>query len=191
MNRLSFESNITQRIYDDYMRRVEKNTSLLSAADCNELIMEINSHIHEGTIQSKDMNKDGVLLDILERLGPPEEFLKPLVARKKLNQAVTTFKPSHIFQALRLNLTNGFIYSIFGLLYLFLGSFLLLILAKIISPSHTGLFYTNGEFGGFGFVRETTGQVEVLGYWIIPISMAVAFILYVCITLILRLKTHK
>jgi uncharacterized membrane protein len=168
------------------MARVTKSISVLSASDRDELTMELNSHIHEAVSRVNSENELDVLLDVTSGLGVPEEFLKPLVARKKLNQAVHSFNPKHVFQAITLNLKNGLMYSLFGLLYLFLFSFVLIIGTKIIIPSNTGLFFDGKSFRAFGVIVQPAGLTEVLGYWIIPICAISALFFYACITLLLR-----
>jgi len=191
MVKISFKTKTSQRIYDDYMQRIENNLSLLSEKDRSEMIMEFNSHIYEGTADCNEAYETESLLDVIGKLGVPEEFLKPLVARKKLSEAVSTFNPGTVFQALRLNLKHGIIYSVFALLYLFLISFAVLVCAKIVAPNNTGLFYKNNEFQGFGYLNSSNGFYEILGYWIIPISIIATFILYFCITLLLRFSRRE
>ena len=191
MNKINFISSSAQRIYDDYMRRVDKCIALLGEADKTELVMELNSHIYEAMLKGANGNEVECLLDVIAGLGVPEEFLKPLVAGKKLDQAVRSFNPKHIFQAISLNLRSGFIYSFFGLLYLFLVSFILLIAAKIFFPANTGLFFRDSSFSAFGFITGTDGLTEVLGYWLIPLSIITALFFYTCITLLLRLKRKR
>lgn len=168
------------------MSRIEKSIATLSEADRSELLMEINSHIYEGTAKCDEKNEIDGLLDVTARLGAPEEFLKPLVAGKKLDRAVRSFNPKDVFQAIMLNLKYGVSYTIFGLLYLCLFSFVIIALLKVISPEHTGLFYSGNNFHGLGYVTETSGLSEILGYWIIPIALFTAIFLYLCITLLLR-----
>lgn len=191
MNKITFKLKAAQRVYDDYLLRVEKNISILSEIDRNELVMEINSHIYEGISACKDESEINVLLDIIGKLGAPEEFLKPLVARKKLDQAVRSYNPKYVYQAISLNIKNGIIYTLFGLLYLFLFSYVIIIFTKIFFPTHTGLFYENGTFHGIGFMKETTGLTEVLGYWIIPLSILLSLLFYFGITLLLRITRKQ
>jgi uncharacterized membrane protein len=153
--------------------------------------MELNSHIYEAMLKGANDNEVDCLLNVIAGLGVPEEFLKPLVAGKKLDQAVRSFNPKHVFQAISLNLRSGFIYSFFGLLYLFLVSFILLIVAKIFFPANTGLFFRGSSFSAFGFITGTNGLTEVLGYWLIPLSIITALFCYFCITLLLRLKRKR
>jgi len=168
------------------MTRVEKSIGSLSKEDRAELLMELNSHIYEGTAGCSASNEIEVLLDVIGKLGAPEEFLKPLVAGKKLDQAVHSFNPGDVFHAIRLNLRYGFSFVIFGLLYLFLFSFVIIAILKIVSPSHTGLFFSGKSFVGFGYVTDAAGLTEKLGYWIIPMALLSASLLYICITLLLR-----
>ena len=190
MVKITFTTSSAQRIYNDYMKRVENNSTALSKDDKAELLMEFNSHIYEGTLNSTPENEVEVLLNVIGRLGSPEEILKPLVARKKLYQALHSFNPTHIFQAISLNLKNGLVYSVFGFLYIMLFSFVIIIAAKLITPQNTGLFYTGNSFRGFGFISETAGTTEVLGYWIVPLAAITALLFYLTITLLLRF-IHK
>jgi len=186
MKNVEFTSNVASRIYKDYLRRVELNSKILSEDDKKDILMEINSHIYEGMQITDGDNESDKLLTIIEKLGAPEVFLKPILAEKKINEAVRSFKPLDIFQAIILNLRNGIVYSVFALLYLFLTVFGILIISKILFPSNTGLFYHSNEFHSFGFVMNSTGMDEVLGYWFYPIVIAAAVLFYVIITLLLR-----
>lgn len=191
MKNIEFKSKASQRVYTDYLQRVERKIAILSKEDKNELLMEINSHIYEGMQQFSDNNEIDNLLTTIEKLGVPEEFLNPIIADKKLNQAIRSFNPKDILQALVLNIKNGIIFSVFGILYLLLSVFVFFIVAKIIFPTKTGLFYLNGKFTNFGFVKNTDGMTEVLGYWFIPLAIFSAIIFYLLITLLLRFKKKQ
>ena len=155
------------------------------------MLMEINSHIYEAV--QGESNEDEVMniLNITENLGSPEEFLAPVIAEKKIIQASKTFNPRHVWQALKLNFSNGFFYAILSLLYLLLSVFGLLIVAKIVKPSKTGLFYQEDSFQAFGFVSDSEGMNEILGYWFIPLAILSAIIFYILITLLFRLRRKR
>lgn len=191
MKNIEFKSISAQRIYNDYLKRVERTISILSEEDKLDMLMEINSHIYEAMQQGSNENEIDKLLTTTEKLGLPEVFLVPVVAEKKLIQAVRTFNPKHVWQALKLNISNGFGYIILSILYLGLGVFGFLIFTKLIAPSKTGLFYMNNEFKGFGFVSNGDQMNEIFGFWFVPIAMAAAVIFYVLITLLLGLLKSK
>ena len=192
LEQLKFSQSASQRVYDGYMRRITKALSVLPKSDRQDVLMEFNSHIFEGTQNNQQDNEIDTLLDILDKLGTPEEVLKPLIADKKLEQATKTFNPVHIFKALVLNITNSTSYIIFFILYLCLFGFLFIVYAKITHPSEVGLFFDNNTFIALGkinpeYINNTTTR-EVLGGWFIPVIILAILLSYILITLLLKLK---
>lgn len=191
---IKFEQKASQRIYSDYMKRIKKATASLSKISQDDIYMEFNSHIFEAIQHKSQANEIDSLLDIIEKLGAPEEVLKPLVADKKLEQATRTFNPVHVFKALILNFTNGISYVFFFVLYLFLFGFVFLIFAKIINPSLVGLHMKDDSFSVFvlGIMSQEdkikNHTHEVLGYWFIPAMLLAIVVFYLFITLLLKLK---
>ncbi|MEP6805411.1 MAG: hypothetical protein ABI892_12870 [Flavobacterium sp.] len=191
---IKFEQKASQRIYNDYMKRVKKATSSLSKINQDDIYMEFNSHIYESIQHRNNTNEIDSLLDIIEKLGIPEEVLKPLIADKKLEQATKTFNPVHVFKALILNFTNGVSYVFFFVLYLFLFGFVFLIFAKIFYPSLVGLHIKPHSYSVFilGIVNPESQlkkeTIEVLGNWFIPAMLLSIVLFYFFITLLLKLK---
>ena len=192
LTEIPFKRNASKRIYDDYLKRVKKTIKPLYPEDQKEILLEINSHIYEGLQHKKNENEVDALLDILDKLGPPGEVLKPLVADKKMEQATRTFNPLHIFKALILNISNGISYIIFFILYLLLFGFVFLIYAKIDDPEGVGLFLKNGKFQALGKLNpaylEGSAYTEVLGNWFIPVMVLSIIASYLLITFLLKFK---
>lgn len=190
---IEFKDNNSTRIYKDYIGRVKSSIKILDSNNQQEILLEINSHIYESVIDNSG-NKGEVehLLDVLEMLGSPEVFLKSLVAEKKLEEATKSFNPIKIAKALLLNIGNGFSYIVFTLLYIFLFGFLFLIIAKIINPENVGLFYRPNDVFILGHYSNSAGisysQYEKLGNWFIPVMLLSSAVLYVLLTLLLKLK---
>lgn len=187
MKLLDFQDTSAQRIYTQYMSRLEKGCRRLSREDRNDLLMEFNSHIFEGFQESQNKEEVAKLLDVLENLGNPDEILRPLVADKKLRQASRTFRPDQVFQAIFLKARDSILILVLGILYLSLFVFLLLIPAKIIAPDQTGLFLQGDQFAAFGIISGTEQYREVLGFWLIPLVLACSVLFYIGITMLLRL----
>lgn len=187
---IKFSQEASRRVYNDYMKRISKVTESLSKEDKQDIYMEFNSHIYEALQHKNGANEIDALLDTIEKLGIPEEVLKPLIADKKLEQATKTFNPIHVFKALTLNITNGFSYIIFFLLYLFLFGFVFLIIAKIKSPSEVGLWYKDSSSFILGLSNKEyqSGMTEILGNTFIPVMIAAILLFYVLITLLLKFK---
>jgi hypothetical protein len=184
MKQLEFKQEAAQRIYDDYIKRINRTVATLSKADQQDIQLEFNSHIYESMQGSNKESEIDSLLDVLQKLGAPEEVLTQLVADKKLEQATKTFNPVHIFKALALNISNGISYTIFVILYLILGIGVFSVGAKIFYPDKVGFYvYEKGWSIGIG---ENSGT-EVLGNWFIPVMLGAILALYILITLMLRL----
>jgi hypothetical protein len=184
MKQLEFKQQAAQRIYEDYIKRINRTIASLSKADQQDIQLEFNSHIYESMQGSTLESEIDSLLDVLQKLGAPEEVLIQLVADKKLEQATRTFNPAHIFKALALNISNGVSYTIFIILYLILGIGVFSVGAKIFYPDKVGFYvYEKGWSIGIG---ENSGT-EVLGNWFIPVMLGVLLVLYILTTLMLRL----
>ena len=191
MKSIKFKSTTSQKIYDSYMSRIKRTTSVLNKADREEVLLEFNSHIFEASQSSNDISEEDILLNVLDKLGPPEEVLKPLIADKKLVEATKTLNPVSLFKALVLNLKNGISYIIFLLLYFSLFVFIYSIILKISNPKDVGLYFENGAFENLGTYTgysSKDGVVEVLGDWFIPVMIACTIVSFIFITLLLRLK---
>lgn len=190
MKPIQFEESASQRVYDDYIGRVKRVTAGLLNDDRQDVLMEFNSHIYEGMQRRSSESEIDDLLDVIAKLGVPEEVLKPLVAEKKLYQATRTFNPVHIFKALVLNVSNGISYVLLSLLYLFQFAFVFLIFAKLRNPDGVGMFFDEDGFTAIG-MTDDQGTREVLGNWFIPLMLVCAGLMYVITTLLLRLKRKK
>lgn len=192
MNRTTiFKTPPAQHIYNDYIARIERCLQGIDSGIAKELIMEYQSHIYEATRGCSETEEFERLTGVIQKLGIPEEFLKPVIAGKTLEKATKTFNPVLVFRAIVLNIRHGVIFTVFGLLYLFLFVFLFLSIAKLLFPQHTGLFFDQDGFRGFGFYMDSEGATELLGYWLIPISLLTASVLYFFITLMLRFTRKK
>jgi hypothetical protein len=192
LKEIPFNDTASKRVYQNYMKRTKRTIKSLPSKDQQEILLEFNSHIYEGLKHNNQQNEIDSLLDVLDRLGEPEEVLKPLVAEKKLEQATTTFNPVHLARALILNISNGVSYVFFILLYLSLFGFVFLIYAKISQPEEVGLYFKEGSFKVLGKINpaylEANPHNEVLGSWFIPAMLIAIIVCYLLITLLLKLK---
>ena len=191
MKRIIFKNQTAQRIYNDYFKRVNRCIKILSAEDQLELQMELNSHVYEATHTALPENEIDTLMNVLEKLGPPEVMLQPSVAYKKAQQAGRSFNPKHILQALYLNTFRGIGYFMIALIYLLIIAFGSLIVLKITSPAHTGFFVGNGHFF-MGYNTHLNNEpTEVLGNWFIITVIALMILFYFLNTLLFRLLKRK
>lgn len=187
---ISFTDPNAARIYRDYMNRVQRTTRKMDRYTKQEIIMEINSHIYESfqgesTYAARETEK---LLDVLEQLGQPELFLKPLIAEKAMDQATRTFNPVKVMRALLLNLSNGISYVLFAIFYLFLFSFVLVIILKIIVPDQVGIYSDYKNFFAIGMVDGKHQDKKIADEYFMPIMLLLSAVMYFLITFLLKIK---
>ncbi|WP_339812252.1 HAAS signaling domain-containing protein [Zunongwangia profunda] len=197
MKEITFKNRSSTLIYRDYLKRLEKNLKHSSAKDRKNILMEFNSHIFEGIQRygNIEVNETEKLMEVLNKLGDPQDVLKPMIAEKKLEEATRTFNPIHVFKALVLNITNGVKYIFFAFLYLVLIGFLIIIGAKINNPKEVGLYFKDGDFYLLGKMKpelmESLSANEVLGNWFIPFFLLLTVLLYIIITFLMRITARK
>lgn len=191
--KIIFIQKSTQKVYNNYIKQIEKIIDTLPKEEQLDILMEMNSHIYESMRNGNAENELAYLLKTIDNFGDLEEILKPIVAEKKLDQATKTFNPIHIFKAIALNIQNGVFFIFISICYLGLGWFGVAILAKFIFPDQIGMYYKPGEYFVLaGIPGETVNQMEyeLLGNWYISVMFFGMFVFYVLITLILRFEKY-
>ena len=185
---IQFIDSNAKRVYKNYIQSIKNATKELCAEDSLEILMEFNSHLYESVQIKNSKSEIDILLNAIDKLGTPEEVLKPLVADKILDRATRSFKPTDIFKALFLNIGNGICYIIFGILYFFIGIFTLSIFLKIFLGYRAGLFYSD-DISFIGYSDDKNILInEVLGNWFIPVMLLLNIALYFILTMALKLK---
>jgi hypothetical protein len=183
-----------KKIYDLYFKRVQRVVSILPLGDKKDIQMEVDSHLFESMAAQPEADEVTSLLNAIQKLGEPEDYLAAVVAERKTKQATRSFNPLHVYSALALQMgrgvTNSIKYTFFGLLYLFIFTFGLLSLLKFIFPENVGYFKSPNGYAAFGFLSNPNnieGSSEVLGYWFVPLCLFSALILYLLTTFLMRI----
>jgi uncharacterized membrane protein len=190
MKRIEFKEEAAERIYSDYLRRSERSLKRLSEKDRNEILMEINSHIFEYLQDHSKEDELSALLNVIERLGAPEETLREQIASRKIDQAIQTYNLKHLLQALVLNIGNGIIYILLSILTLITACFPILVLLKLIFPAKTG-YFRGPDYNNFGYISDADKSHELLGNWFIPIMIILGAFFYFLVFLLLKLVRTK
>ena len=183
-----------KKVYEFYFKRVNRVISTLPSEDKKDIQMEVDSHLFESMTAQPAVDEVTSLLNAIQHLGEPEDYLGAVVAERKMRQATRSFNPIHVYSALAMQIgrgvANSIKYTVFGLLYLLIVVFGLLSLLKFIFPENVGYFRNpNGQnaFGYMSNVGEMEGTSEVLGYWFVPVCIFFALFLYVVTTFLMKI----
>lgn len=166
-----------------YLQRLERGLHLLPKDDRSAIVAEIKSHIAERLAET-----DITVHYVLESLGDPDELAQSYVEQYRLEDALARSSLSLLVVILRraarsiVALVTGFVAISF---YLFALGFLFVAAMKPITPERTGLWVDRGEIS-LGAFNAAPGAHELLGYWVIPVSVAGALLCYVAGTALMR-----
>ncbi len=151
----------------------------------NEIVSDIRCHISERIAES-GLPEDATVTQILASLGSPESLAETYRAAGLMDRAAAAFNPWLLLRATfvwALSATRG----LFALLAVFTGYltaliFLACAVLKPIFPHHIGMWVDPPVFT-FGILQPSPSPAgELLGYWIIPVSIVLAVSTFVFTT---------
>ncbi len=190
-----FSDPLAQRIWNQYFRRVKFFSKSIQPESQQELKLEIQDHLYESFSRETGGSEADRLLNAIDKIGDPEEYITPMVAERLLVDASQTYNPKTIVRGLYYYIRGGVKHVFFSLLFLIgygiafmIGLFTIL---KILFPEYVGIFlHKSGEYS-YGFDANQTNAAEVLGYWLIPIGVGLAVLLYMGLTRLLRVLKRR
>ena len=190
----TFDDELSARLWEQYVERIEAKLDPLRPAARQEIVQELKTHLLD-SIRHDDADEESArVLNATDKLGRPEEYLAPIVTDRMIEEGSNTYNPRWIMKGLGRTLTQGVKKTaqglLFGIGYLFALVVFSLGLLKPFFPQHVGLFYDPVEETNrfaFGFLGQTDGMTEVLGYWMIPLCLVLGILLYAGLTKMLVL----
>jgi uncharacterized membrane protein len=177
---------VAKKIWHQYFRRVKRCARPLKSHQQEELILEIQDHLLESFKQKTGNNEAEKLLNAIDKLGDPEEYLRPMIADRLLSSASSTLNPKTVFKGLYYDLfgnVKSFLLSLaFSLGYLAAFVFAVLSILKIFFPDNIGFFIN--ETGGIliGIIGGESLKTDILGFWNVPLGLLVSLIIYLVLT---------
>jgi len=185
MEKIKFDDGHARKIYTDYLNGVSSALDKTDKPFRESILMEVNSHIFEAVSTGNASEAENIRRAISE-LGRPEDYLKDLVAEKRLDEALKAYNPIGILKHIYYFGKSSLKYSAYFVVYLFILAMPFLFFAKLFFPESTGLFYRGDKIVGFGFWRDTEGLTEVLHLWFYPAVILMMALLYFAFTAVLR-----
>lgn len=190
-----FKDNRTLFRWNAYFAEVDRMLRPMGHSR-GELRSDLEAHLSDSFASGDpEVSEDARLAVAISRLGQPADYLKALIADELIEQGTRTFHPAPIvrglYYSLGLDLGRTAVAASFGLGYLLLGIFVAMALLKPVWGNHVGLFRRSDGAVSFGIISNPAGMHELLGYWIIPIVLIIAVLLYAVLTRALRAVRAK
>lgn len=172
---------------DAYLMRLRRSLGELPPEEVADILREIRGHILERAEAAGDMT-DERLVAILQALGRPEDIAPLYQAEALMARARSSYSPTLLLRgALRWAMLSvkGFAIFMAGLLgYGIALGFLAGGFGKMIAPRVIGAWVSPGTFS-LG-TNNNPAAHEVLGWWLVPVGLAVGAIGVVATTWVLR-----
>jgi hypothetical protein len=160
----------------------------MPADERGKIVQEIGSHLAERSAVGPQM-----LGAAITQLGPPRLLARTFVDDWRLSRALDRGHAPRILLAILRRAWRSFAAVLIGtvgvVLYAFAIGFLLIAVLKPIWPANVGMWVdASGRILDFGAMSDwpRTGR-EVLGWWIIPVSVVFAIICWLIAGLVMRL----
>jgi uncharacterized membrane protein len=167
-----------------FLDRLGSALRALPQPDRAEILREIESHLGE-------REQAGDLEAALAALGRPETFARTYLEDREMTQALARTNPMVLLFAVLNRAGRSLLACVVGflacILYLFAGSFALMVLLKQLTPDNVGWWRSPGHLV-FGAIYGThPAGPELLGYWIVPIAAAGAVGCYLLARMLLKM----
>ena len=181
----NLQEKISIRIWENYFKRVKRVLKPAPLKQREEILLELQGHLIESIRNDTSVNEADKVLNAIEKLGDPDEFLRPIVADKLFSDASKTLNPKNIILGLGFNfysnIKRAFVAFLFSLGYIACVVFALMAVLKVFFPKHVGLLRSKTGSITLGF-DLSKGNTDILGYWIIPVCLIISILLYIILT---------
>lgn len=151
----------------DYLKSLAKYLSRLEKAEAEDVIREIESHIHDA-LESHEKEGDPISAEsVLAGFGPPREL-----AGQYVEHVLAGAAPPRGFKAIqrvKKGATKGLYFATAFFGYSMSMASILVGLYKIIQPEMVGFWVSENKTLVLGVMSETpAGTREIFGWWAVP-----------------------
>jgi len=169
---------------ESYLLRLAAELATVPELERSDILMETRSHVAERIRRAPATTVQQVLVD----LGPPEEYAHRFLP----DASMSTAEPGTLGDIAALA-TGGWLAMPLLLLvmlaYAIAGLWVIVALIKIGDPAGTGVWVdrTSGHLVSAGLgMKANVDAREVIGYWLVPICLGIAYGIHRAIAALLR-----
>ena len=167
----------TANALDTYLAEVRRRLSGLPASEAEETVRELRSHVLDAT--GGDLSADK-LTPALAALGPAADIARLNAAARLASDAAVSRSPWRVLRATiriaRLGAGGAWALLLSVIGYAFAAALIVTAIAKPFAPSRAGLWRMREAADTYtfslGFMDHPPSGAELLGWWIIPIGLA-------------------
>lgn len=179
------DTTLTALPVRQYLRRLERGLHLMPAQERAAIIAEIGSHIADRR------NEPGAEIgEILDSLGDATELARSYIEQFQLEDALARSANGSLLLTILERAARSAVALTIGcaviLIYASGLSLAAIAVLKPVFPHTVGLWWNAKVFAFGAFDTAPGGGNELLGYWIIPLSVLLAVLCYLAGTALAR-----
>ena len=156
---------VTLRIWSQYFKRADYVLQAVPEPEKDEIVDELKKKLYEDFTIDGAFDDAHRMLDAIDKLGEPEDYLKPIVSDIKLSNILSRYSPLDIIKKLYhapFSSMRQFLFCILmSLGYILLTIILIVSILKIFVPE-LGLYINDSGEIFFGF-SSGINATELLG----------------------------
>ena len=184
-----FADNEALVLWNAYFAEVDRLVGLIGPGAA-ELADDLRAHLADSFASEEGLGCEAERLQrAIDRLGRPADFLRPMLADELIDRGTASGSMPLIsrglYHAIRSGSGRALRAAVFAFGYLLLGIFAVMSVLKPFFGNHIGLIRGADGSLTFGMVSQDGGQ-ELLGFWSVPLTLALCALLYAILTRMLR-----
>lgn len=189
----SINSEVAQKVWNNFERELAHKLKPLPVEDAKDIRLEILSHLYESASNDQAETQELRLINAIERLGDPDNYLTPLVADILLLQKTKKGYPLAILESFLIAASRGLFHmlAIMVLGFAYFHTMMIFVMAIMhIGDPDVGLWLY--DTGGYALSFEAqSGGVQWLPKWFTPIALVASVGSYWLLNKILALLISK
>lgn len=162
MQQFPIKNELAQKMWNHFEKELDHKIKTLPKEDREDVKLEILSHLYDSSINDEAENEENRLINAIERLGTPDEYLTPLVSDILLNLKAKNGNPlaiaKSLFKNIQTSLTHTLATIVFGVAYLFIIMVFIMSIAHIFNPEVGFWIHDNGGFALSFEAQENSSQ---------------------------------
>jgi hypothetical protein len=161
----------SQQLIRAYMRTLTAHLGKLDPAESQEVVREIESHLHDVLEQAEARGDTPDVAALLAGFGPPEALAARYVAH--VQEGAPPPSGFGVIQSVKRTATRGLYYAMGAFGFSIAAAFLLLALAKVWEPASVGVWSLSGAST---VIITWSGSPhpqaqEMFGYGLVPFAL--------------------
>ena len=177
-------SNTARKVWDNFDRELMHKLKILPEHERRDIRLEILSHLYESANSSdKNQSEEVKLINAIEKLGTPEEYLEPLISDILLYQKTVKGYPIAVLRGLIQSAQKGLLHAlatiVLGMGYFWVITIFIMSVMHIGNPDVGIWLHSSGSISlSFGAqpdaIQWMTGWFSLIGiltssfaYWLL------------------------